>query len=721
MGFAHGSIGVLAAFVLAAASLAVGPVVPERQADASAVEMPTLSAFGSPTFDGRLDTLEWSAAARMELFARLPEASGGGNVPAVLLVMNDDRNLWIAVRIGTVADQASFSLTLDTDADGAPTSGSDFVSAQLTENGFTSVDGFWSPCSSGPGQCLQDDAAASPAGTRDLLASGSRPDETRVFELVHPLDSADDARDVSLRPGDTIGFQAVIGLGETRAVGCDTGACGGGVNGYGRITVARPTATAIGPGPSVVATLFPSAAHGAWDRGTTVVKVAGVGAQGSSVALRVWAAPAPGPPLGGQRLRLTGNSTHRIFANGTTILHAYAVDGQGHPGPWQAVSVHIDGIAPTVTPPRLTFRDGGIVGGAPSSTQVAWLGADAASGVATFELQESVLGGPYVTVANVRGDAVTAVGRAVRIGPDYRYRIRATDVAGNRGRWVEGPSYRVFLVDSRNSAITYNGSWAVAPNHEAVGGSTTFARTAGATASLSVLGSAVALVAPTGADHGQAIVTLDHGRMAGPKIVDLGSPAASARVAYRTEWSETGQHVIEVRVLGTPGHPRIDIDAFLVIAAVGVTGIASVGTGQPVTFEAEVLGMDGDVSSIPIVRIMSPYGHGLWSNDRQLEWAAQPGETISLAVPITIGRWNLIVYPTLGPNYGEVQVSYGWPVGRRIDLYAPTVRPGEPVNLGTIVSSWSQVQGISFTVTAHNAASDGYSVGIDKIVLVPTE
>ena len=36
-------------------------------------------------------------------------------------------------------------------------------------------------------------------------------------------------------------------------------------------------------------------------------------------------------------------------------------------------------------------------------------------------------------------------------------------------------------------------------------------------------------------------------------------------VAFQKSWTTSGEHTITVAVVGTSGHPRIDIDAFLVL------------------------------------------------------------------------------------------------------------------------------------------------------------
>ena len=38
------------------------------------------------------------------------------------------------------------------------------------------------------------------------------------------------------------------------------------------------------------------------------------------------------------------------------------------------------------------------------------------------------------------------------------------------------------------------------------------------------------------------------------------------QVVYATNWSANGTHTIKIVCLGTTGHPRIDVDAFVVLS-----------------------------------------------------------------------------------------------------------------------------------------------------------
>jgi hypothetical protein len=48
----------------------------------------------------------------------------------------------------------------------------------------------------------------------------------------------------------------------------------------------------------------------------------------------------------------------------------------------------------------------------------------------------------------------------------------------------------------------------------------------------------------------------------------LSSSSATRRIAYVGSWTSSGRHTLEIRVLGTSGRPRVDVDAFVTTAPV---------------------------------------------------------------------------------------------------------------------------------------------------------
>lgn len=70
----------------------------------------------------------------------------------------------------------------------------------------------------------------------------------------------------------------------------------------------------------------------------------------------------------------------------------------------------------------------------------------------------------------------------------------------------------------------------------------------------------VAAASPPDAGPGVQVVT-GTTIPAGGSATEVG-PTARDRV-YQTSWPTSGSHTIKIKVLGTAGHPRVDMDAFL--------------------------------------------------------------------------------------------------------------------------------------------------------------
>jgi hypothetical protein len=86
---------------------------------------------------------------------------------------------------------------------------------------------------------------------------------------------------------------------------------------------------------------------------------------------------------------------------------------------------------------------------------------------------------------------------------------------------------------------------------------------AGASVRLTFTGRGVAWVTTTSPGRGAVRVYLD-GRYLG--TVDTSSRAARYRVvAFSRSWAEVGRHTLRLELVGTPGRPRVDIDAFDVL------------------------------------------------------------------------------------------------------------------------------------------------------------
>ena len=79
---------------------------------------------------------------------------------------------------------------------------------------------------------------------------------------------------------------------------------------------------------------------------------------------------------------------------------------------------------------------------------------------------------------------------------------------------------------------------------------------------MSFTGESIAWVSSKSATRGSAQVYVD-GVLAA--TVSLRKAATAHRqVVFGTAWSSAGPHTIQIVVLGTVGHPRVDLDALVV-------------------------------------------------------------------------------------------------------------------------------------------------------------
>lgn len=215
------------------------------------------------------------------------------------------------------------------------------------------------------------------------------------------------------------------------------------------------------------------------------------------------------------------------------------------------------GSPPIVTSPVVKFRTGVQYG--PAAVRVSWTGADVAS-IDHFTLQVSRDGGAYTTLTN--SSAATFADTVMSANHSYRFRVSATDDADNTSGWKYSATDEVKSIQDTSSRINYGGAWAKKTSSSYSGGSTHKASSAGKTASLSFTGRAVAWVAPQSMTRGKAKVYIDGNYKV---TIDLGKTAANRMVQYTTTWSSVGSHKITIKVLGTSGRPRVDLDTFLYI------------------------------------------------------------------------------------------------------------------------------------------------------------
>lgn len=222
-------------------------------------------------------------------------------------------------------------------------------------------------------------------------------------------------------------------------------------------------------------------------------------------------------------------------------------------------TILLDTIAPSVSGPRSGYvREATVSTAGRIDLRLSWTGADAGAGIARYELAQRVDGGAWATVAtSLTSRTVT---RSVAHGHRYVFRVRGVDRAGNVSAWVTGSPTTVSRFQESSSRVSYAGTWRTATGTRFLGGAARKSSAAGAKASITFTGRSIAWVARTGPDRGKAAVFVNGVRVA---TVDLYAPTyQSRRVVWAGTWASATSRKVTVRVSGTSGRPRVDLDAF---------------------------------------------------------------------------------------------------------------------------------------------------------------
>ena len=218
-----------------------------------------------------------------------------------------------------------------------------------------------------------------------------------------------------------------------------------------------------------------------------------------------------------------------------------------------------DEVAPTTTAPKQALSSSTTISSNHLPVRIAWTATDTGSGVATNELAQSTDGGAF---AIVWSGSPAAVNRYLSSGHTYRFRARTTDVAGNVGAWVAGPSFKAIGVQQTSAAVHYAGTWATSTSSSWWGGSAKASSKAGSTASYTFTGRSIAWVGRKAPISGKAQVYVNGKLVA---TVDLyGSTTSPQRIVWAANYATSATRTVKIRVLGTQGRPRVDVDGFIV-------------------------------------------------------------------------------------------------------------------------------------------------------------
>jgi hypothetical protein len=150
--------------------------------------------------------------------------------------------------------------------------------------------------------------------------------------------------------------------------------------------------------------------------------------------------------------------------------------------------------------------------------------------------------------------------------------LRVKDCAGNwssndsfyfpHDRYISQNGVRNSTVTHDDHEATYSGSWSTSSCTCFVDGTDMHATSAGASATFTYTGNVMGWVTETGPNRGSAKIFQDGVLKA--TVSTYSASNTGARVMWANWFSTAGTHTIRVVVVGTAGHPRVDVDGFLV-------------------------------------------------------------------------------------------------------------------------------------------------------------
>jgi hypothetical protein len=253
-----------------------------------------------------------------------------------------------------------------------------------------------------------------------------------------------------------------------------------------------------------------------------------------------------------------------LAANGSTVTltaNVYSANSKyGLSTLAKIIKVGPDAVAPTATTPSAKFVAGLSIASGLVPIRLAWAGTDNLSGVARYELAQSVDGHAYTIVTTTLTQPVAY--RNLPTGHTYRYRVRPVDRAGNVGGWVTGRGFTLRGVSQAKSSVHYRGTWATSTSTTWWGGTARRSSTKGSTVSYAFTGRSIAWVGLTGKGRGKARIYVNGVLKA---TVDLySSTTHRQRYVWVTNYSTSATRTVLIKVLATSGRPRVDVDGFVV-------------------------------------------------------------------------------------------------------------------------------------------------------------
>jgi hypothetical protein len=222
-----------------------------------------------------------------------------------------------------------------------------------------------------------------------------------------------------------------------------------------------------------------------------------------------------------------------------------------------AVSATIDTTTPLVAQGPLSFATGTV--GATVPMRFTFSASDPESGIGAYLADWNCAPGDAIVMLPA---AATAATRALPLGGKcVQYFALPWNGAGAMPSTPDQTPLAVKASQGTAAGLSYAKTWSTQKVSKFLGGSTKYATAKGAKATFTFFGGAVGFVTTQGPGRGKAEIWVDGARV---KTIDLKAATLKYRqLVWSTAWDAVGTHTVVVKVLGTAGRPRVDVDAFV--------------------------------------------------------------------------------------------------------------------------------------------------------------
>jgi hypothetical protein len=225
------------------------------------------------------------------------------------------------------------------------------------------------------------------------------------------------------------------------------------------------------------------------------------------------------------------------------------------------VSVMPDIHPPVTTTPIYTLVTGRALSSGLIPVRLAWTASDDVSGVGRYELKQSTDGGVYVDVSTTLTSAAIYLNLAA--GHTYKFRVRAFDKAGNVGLVTQSATMTLTGIQQSSSAIHYVGTWTTSTSTTWWGGTAKGSTMPGATASYTFTGRSIGWIGLKAYNRGKAQIYVNGVLKA---TIDLYSPTLVKQTfVWTANYATRATRTILIKVLGTSGRPKVDVDGLVVL------------------------------------------------------------------------------------------------------------------------------------------------------------